>query len=116
MRFTIRELVLVTVIAALGVSWWLDRTHSAARAAELEARAVDLQSKVAEHQNNVLKLERTVTRFEDYLRHLHMNRAIREHPRDDRKRKIAEAAEKSRADTIIHALKREGRRTGIEPD
>lgn len=28
-RFTIRELVLVTVIVALGVAWWLDRRQTA---------------------------------------------------------------------------------------
>ena len=26
-QFTIRELVLVTVIVAMGLGWWLDRTH-----------------------------------------------------------------------------------------
>ena len=26
-RFTIRELVLVTVVVAMGVGWWMDRTH-----------------------------------------------------------------------------------------
>jgi hypothetical protein len=28
-RFTIRELVLMTLVAAMGVAWWLDRTSLA---------------------------------------------------------------------------------------
>lgn len=30
-RFTIRELLLVTVIVALGVGWWIDRARLADR-------------------------------------------------------------------------------------
>jgi len=33
-RFTIRELALVTIIVAMGVSWWLDRASLAAAKAE----------------------------------------------------------------------------------
>lgn len=28
-RFSIRELMLVTLVAALGLAWWLDRSHLA---------------------------------------------------------------------------------------
>jgi hypothetical protein len=42
-KFTIRELVLLTLVAAMGVAWWLDRnklfksaTDAAAKAAEIE--------------------------------------------------------------------------------
>ena len=39
-RFTIRELVLVTVIVAMGAGWWVDRSRVHARLArELEWRA-----------------------------------------------------------------------------
>jgi hypothetical protein len=42
-RFTIRELVLLTLVVAMGVAWWLDRSRLAeslqnARAAEAVAR------------------------------------------------------------------------------
>jgi hypothetical protein len=42
MRFTIRELVLVTAIVALAVGWWVDRSQvaSAKRAFENDARAM----------------------------------------------------------------------------
>lgn len=33
-RFTIRELVLVTIVVAMGLSWWLDRASLAAAKAE----------------------------------------------------------------------------------
>ena len=34
-RFTIRELLLLTVIAAVGVAWWIDRSRLAAELKEL---------------------------------------------------------------------------------
>ena len=42
-RFTIRELVLLTLVVAMGVAWWLDRSRLAevlqnARAVEAVAR------------------------------------------------------------------------------
>jgi len=46
-RFTIRELVLLTVIVAMGVAWWLDRSdverRGNARAAAIRAHAEVLQ-------------------------------------------------------------------------
>src|SRR4029453_13842663 len=35
-RFTIRDLVLLTLIVALGVGWWIDRRRMAASLAELD--------------------------------------------------------------------------------
>ena len=47
-RFTIRELVLVTVIVAVGVAWWLDRRdverRGNARAAAIRSHAEVLQA------------------------------------------------------------------------
>ena len=37
MRFTIRELLPVTVIVALGVGWWIDRAQFVRRAESAEA-------------------------------------------------------------------------------
>jgi hypothetical protein len=41
-RFTIRELVLLTLVVALGVGWWIDRSQvaSAKRAFENDARSM----------------------------------------------------------------------------
>ena len=52
-RFTIRELVLVTVIVALGLGWWLDRRGVA-----------DLQQRIAvlQKRDHLRELDR------DYLR------------------------------------------------
>jgi hypothetical protein len=42
-RFTIRELVLLTLVVAMGVAWWLDRTAlakvNAEQSHELDIRA-----------------------------------------------------------------------------
>jgi len=41
-RFTIRELVLLTLVVAMGVAWWVDRSQvaSAKRAFENDARSM----------------------------------------------------------------------------
>jgi hypothetical protein len=38
MKFSIRDLFLVTVIVALGLGWWLDRSHLAEENRHLEMR------------------------------------------------------------------------------
>ena len=38
MRFSIRDLLLATIIVALGVGWWLDRSKLATAKQEMEAR------------------------------------------------------------------------------
>ena len=43
-RFTIRDLVLLTLVVAMGVGWWLDRTHLAT--ALRDARAVEAISRI----------------------------------------------------------------------
>src|SRR5262245_1335055 len=50
-RFTIRELVLVTVIAALGVSWWLDRREVERRS---DARIAEVQRRASDDRNHLL--------------------------------------------------------------
>ena len=35
-RFTIRELVLLTLVVAMGVAWWVDRTQLTERIDELD--------------------------------------------------------------------------------
>ena len=39
MKFSIRDIMLVTVIVALAVAWWVDRQAQARRINELEAAA-----------------------------------------------------------------------------
>ncbi len=39
MKFSIRDLLLVTVIVALAVGWWLDRSHLAADKKDSESDA-----------------------------------------------------------------------------
>ena len=41
-RFTIREVVLLTVIVAMGVSWWLDHRHQLSGAGIWRYRAMAL--------------------------------------------------------------------------
>jgi hypothetical protein len=36
MRFTIRDLLWLTVLAALGIGWWIDRREQDRRVSELE--------------------------------------------------------------------------------
>lgn len=38
LRFTIRDLLLVTAIIALAVGWWLDHRHFSGRLREIESR------------------------------------------------------------------------------
>lgn len=38
-RFSIRDLLWLTVVVALGVTWWLDRSSLVARVDELENRS-----------------------------------------------------------------------------
>lgn len=56
-RFTIRELVLLTLVVAMGVAWWLDQTR--------------LQAVVKEHDESSIEAWQTVggrpTLFEDRL-------------------------------------------------
>ena len=42
-RFTIRELVLLTVIVAMGVGWWLDHRRLLAIVAATEIRVVEVK-------------------------------------------------------------------------
>jgi hypothetical protein len=43
-RFTIRELVLLTLVAAIGVGWWLDRQRLTFRMADMNQRIQFFQS------------------------------------------------------------------------
>ena len=56
MKFSIRDLLLVTVIVALAVGWWVDRTRLAQRAHEAEVSA-GLESEVREFYESMLKDE-----------------------------------------------------------
>jgi len=38
-RFTIRELVLLTLVVAMGVAWWVDRSRLASNLAESQENA-----------------------------------------------------------------------------
>ena len=59
-RFTIRELVLLTIIVAIGVAWWVDRSQLAAsNAASLRMLAETLKS-AYEEENPAKRIEITV--------------------------------------------------------
>ena len=42
LRFTIRELLWLTAVAALGVSWWIDRSRLVERIERLERSQINL--------------------------------------------------------------------------
>ena len=44
MKFSIRDMLLVTVIVALGLGWWLDRSRLASRAQESAQQAESFQT------------------------------------------------------------------------
>jgi len=54
-RFTIRELVLVTVIVAMGVAWWIDRrvqfSDASSRTKKHQAEVANLESEIANLNN-----------------------------------------------------------------
>ena len=51
LRFTIRELVLVTVIVAMGLAWWLDRRQMKGALAKQNHQLYVLRIDVAEREN-----------------------------------------------------------------
>jgi hypothetical protein len=57
-RFTIRELVLLTLVVAMGVGWWIDHTHLAKLAAESErnAGAAQLAALMNPHLMDILDI------------------------------------------------------------
>ena len=55
MKFSIRDLLLATVIVALIVGWWLDRTRLAKKSTVDETRIGDLEERI-------VKLRETISR------------------------------------------------------
>jgi hypothetical protein len=47
-RFTIRELVLLTLVVALGVGWWIDRSRHAAERKDFEYKSGRLYGNLTE--------------------------------------------------------------------
>lgn len=45
MRFTIRDLLWLTVVMALGVGWWIDRTETASTSVSHHKRALHAEVK-----------------------------------------------------------------------
>jgi|SoiMethySBSTD1v2_1073268.scaffolds.fasta_scaffold2764578_2 hypothetical protein len=54
MKFTIRDLLLVTAIVALAVGWWLDRSHLAQ-----ENRRLEMQEELRRNPLLIREPERT---------------------------------------------------------
>ena len=64
LRFTIRELVLVTLVVAMGVGWWVERRTSRAWRSRAEATAGQLRTEHAvetlfERNGTVFRTENT---------------------------------------------------------
>ena len=57
MRFTIRELVLVTVIVAMGAAWWIDR----------RAQFSDANSRAEKHQAEVARLQLEIANLNNLI-------------------------------------------------
>ena len=47
-RFTIRDILWLTVVAAVGVAWWMDRRNAAVEMAKLRTDQAQLKSQVAD--------------------------------------------------------------------
>ena len=84
MKFTIRDLLLVTVIAALAASWWVERTRRIAEierdmslertihqlesqltAAELDMRVREIDAQQASKKAEMLQLQMDLSRLRD---------------------------------------------------
>jgi hypothetical protein len=48
MRFTIRDLLWLTLLAAVAVAWWVDRARQQAKIRDQQAELVDWQQKTLE--------------------------------------------------------------------
>lgn len=58
LRFSIRDLILVTIMAAMAAGWWLDHARLAQLAEhpnDIEYRHIQAAMKVQEYENKVLK-------------------------------------------------------------
>jgi cell division protein FtsB len=45
-RFTIRDLLWLTVVAAIGFGWWVDHGRVQAQNAEIQAKNVELEQRI----------------------------------------------------------------------
>jgi hypothetical protein len=54
-RFTIRELVLLTLVVAMGIGWWLERQRLVSSAVRVKA----LEAAVTDHEATILRLMAT---------------------------------------------------------
>ena len=60
-RFTIRDVLWLTVVVALGVGWWLDKRQTEGRIAVVAAHAESLQTALkAAHANVMLRESQSV--------------------------------------------------------
>lgn len=64
-RFTIRELVLLTLVVAMSVGWWLDHAHLAPLAAESERNADSAQLAILTNRHLIAVLKRVLPNWQD---------------------------------------------------
>ena len=65
-RFTIRDVLWLTVVVALGVGWWLERTRSqgqARRIERLDAEVKQLGSVIKTHYDDLERIEQALPAF-----------------------------------------------------
>jgi hypothetical protein len=91
MKFSIRELLLVTVIVAVCVAWRLDRSRLAETAADNKAKMTR-----AEEWGDAMQKAFTTTAVENYGLKSQVERLERENP----PRQLSEMNEKTKAETM----------------
>jgi hypothetical protein len=111
LRFTIRELVLVTVVVALGVSWWQERRRSASNTAEFQHRTAELQHRIAGFEKRIQLAKASTDEYRALIKGLEA----------DKNREARELLKEMRAmiqDSVELRLRKiqEGQRSGVEPD
>jgi hypothetical protein len=80
MKFSTRDLFLVTLIVALAVGWWVDRSRLALANSQLESEFEELRVGIEVDEVRMMAMERKLDSLEPAWRTLPTSQAIAPNP------------------------------------